>query len=229
MLIGNAVYKYTFEKKTIKRYKQKQKQRNSDACLVYQACVLAHQLSYEKLLNQQMQVKICLQICSHPLSPSPCVPWTTSCFILAWSSSLASISEGWPVLFWRPQTKFVASRVRATLLRGWGSWENSKFWECCLFLCAIRKFICLAHAWRLNQAAVQLQRVFFSFVQEMYPENIWEEILSVGVYKLPVRSPLRAMEWKNSVNGAISYPSENPGLGFLLIPSQPLSPIYPLC
>lgn len=48
----------------------------------------------------------------------------------------------------------------------------------------------------------------------MSPESIWEDILSVGVYSLAVGSTFRAMEEKNSVHAAMSYPSGNPELGF---------------
>lgn len=48
--------------------------------------------------------------------------------------------------------------------------------------------------------------------------------MKCGSLQAPSRSPFREMEWKNSMDGAISYPSENPGLGFLLlIFSHPLS------
>lgn len=48
--------------------------------------------------------------------------------------------------------------------------------------------------------------------------------MKCGSLQAPCRSPFREMEWKNTMDGAISYPSENPGLGFLLlISSHPLS------
>lgn len=47
--------------------------------------------------------------------------------------------------------------------------------------------------------------------------------IKCGSPRAPWRSPFREVGWENSVDGAISYPSENPGLGFLLlIPTQPL-------
>lgn len=58
----------------------------------------------------------------------------------------------------------------------------------------------------------------------MSPESIWEDILSVGVSSFPVGSLFRALKWKNSIDGAISYPSGNPELGFSALPSQPPFP-----
>lgn len=71
--------------------------------------------------------------------------------------------------------------------------------------------------------------VSYSSVQEVSPETIWEDILSVGVSSLPIGSPFRAMKWKNSVDGAIAYPSVNPELGFSPLPSQApsLAPFVP--
>lgn len=52
--------------------------------------------------------------------------------------------------------------------------------------------------------------------------------MKCGSLQPPSRSRFREMEWKNSMDGAISYPSENPGLGFLLpISSHPLSLHFP--
>lgn len=70
------------------------------------------------------------------LSPSLCVPWTPSCFILA---CLASFSSRWPTHLLE-NSNFVW-RVCASQPRGGGSWEKYNLWQRCLFLCTISTFI----------------------------------------------------------------------------------------
>lgn len=88
-----------------------------------------------------------------------------------------------------------------------------------------------SHARHLNQAEVQLWHVSYFFVQEMclrVSRIYLGRNMKCGSLQAPSRSPFREMEWKNSTDGAISYPSENPGLGFLLlISSHPFSLHFP--
>lgn len=74
-----------------------------------------------------------------------------------------------------------------------------------------------------------LWHVSYSSVQEVSPESVWEDVLSVGVYSLAIGSLFRAMEEKNSIYGAMSYLSGNPELGFFPLCSQSptLAPFAP--
>lgn len=85
------------------------------------------------------------------------------------------------------------------------------------FMCDKHIYECPSLVWNSSW------HVSYSSVQEVSPETIRQDILSVGVYSLPVVSPFRAMKWKNSIDAAISYPSGNPVRGFSpLLPSHPL-------
>lgn len=154
------------------------------------------------------------------LSPSLYVPWTPSCFILA---CLASFSSRWThASFGELKLCLTSMCIIAT---GWRVMGKIQF-VTTLPLFMYDKHIYL-NAQHSKQAEVQLLHVSSFSVQEMclrVSRKYLGRNIKCGSLQAPCRSPFTEMEWKNSIDGAISYPSENPGLGFLLlIPSHPLS------
>ena len=136
-----------------------------------------------------------------------------------------------PRVFRRPRTKFALGQV--DLHRGqMGCWRVLRKLQ---FVRKLTLSVDVTHIYLndhhtpdiLNRAEVQLWHVSSVSVQEMcwrVSRKYLGRNMKCGSLRAPSRSPFREMEWKNSVDGAISYPSQNPGLGFLpLISSHPLS------